>query len=272
MTIPLGDARLTLAPLTNLDIGALAAAAISYIAYRVNALSGGGALGAFVVGTATYATLGWPGAAVLLAFFITSIGLSHLGRARKRQLQTLEKQGARDASQVLANGGIATICVLLAIFGDQRFIAAFAGAFAAATADTWGTEVGTLLGRNPRSILTFRPVAAGLSGGVTLAGSTAELAGAGLIAWVAALTQLSSPWPVLAGGVVGALIDSVLGASLQALRWCPQCRRPCETEPHQCGANTTVIRGAAWVTNDVVNALATLSGAAVAFALAARSS
>jgi uncharacterized protein (TIGR00297 family) len=268
VTIPLADARLTLAPLTNLDIGALAAAAISYIAYRVGALTGGGALAAFVVGTATYATLGRPGAAVLLAFFVTSVALSLLGRARKRRLQTIEKQGARDASQVLANGGVATICVLLALFGDPRFVAAFAGAFAAATADTWGTEVGTLSGRIPRSILTFRPVAAGLSGGVTLAGSAAELAGAGLIGWVAALTHLASAWPVLVGGIAGALLDSVLGASLQALRWCPQCRHACENEPHHCGANTTVIRGAAWITNDVVNALATLCGAAVAFALA----
>lgn len=270
MTIRLADARLTLAPLTNLDIGALAAAAITYTAYRVGALTGGGALAAFVVGTATYATLGWAGAAVLLAFFLSSVALSAVGRTRKRQLKTLEKPGARDASQVLANGGIATICVLLALFGDPRFVAAFAGAFAAATADTWGTEVGTFIGRNPRSILTFQPVAAGLSGGVTLAGSVAELAGAGLIAWVSSLTSLAAAWPVLAGGVAGALVDSLLGASLQALRWCPQCRHACETEPHHCGANTTVIRGAAWITNDVVNALATLCGAAVAFGLAAR--
>ncbi|MBD5656320.1 MAG: DUF92 domain-containing protein, partial [Candidatus Eremiobacteraeota bacterium] len=64
--------------------------------------------------------------------------------------------------------------------------------------------------------------------------------------------------------------DSVLGASLQSLRFCPQCRRPTEREPHGCGANTSQLRGLSWFGNDGVNFAATLVGAAVAFAVAAR--
>ena len=266
----LAEARLTLAPLTNLDVGALAAAAIAYVAFRVRALTAGGALAAFAVGTAAFASFAWPGAAVLLAFFVSSVVLSRLGRVRKDRLALLEKEGPRDAGQVLANGGIATVCALIALFGNPHYATAFAGAFAAANADTWGTEIGTLAGQTPRSILTLRPVAAGLSGGITFAGTVAEIAGAALVAAVAQSTGLCALWPVLAGGIAGALADSVLGASLQALRWCPQCRRPCETEPHGCGANTTLVRGIAWVNNDAVNLLATAIGAAVAFAVAAR--
>jgi uncharacterized protein (TIGR00297 family) len=262
------DTRLTLAPLTNFDIGALGAAAIAYLALRAHALTGGGALAAFAVGTVTYGTLGNPGGAVLLAFFITSVALSRLGRARKRRLTDLAKPGARDGDQVLANGGIAALCALMTLTGDLRYATAFAGALAAANADTWGTEIGTLSGGTPRSILTLRPVTAGLSGGVTLLGTLAEIAGAALVAGIAHLTGLGVAWPILAGGVAGALVDSALGASLQALRWCPQCRRACEIEPHTCGANTTLVRGAAWLGNDAVNALATTTGAVVAFALA----
>jgi uncharacterized protein (TIGR00297 family) len=231
----------------------------------VNALTAGGALGAFVVGAVAFGVLGGEGASVLLAFFVTSVALSRLGKARKlERLVDIGKTGARDAGQVLANGGVATFCAIMLLYGDGRYALAFAGAFAAATADTWGTEIGTLVAQQPRSILTWRPIATGLSGGVTLAGTLAEVAGAATIAAVA-LAFGRAFWPVFVGGVAGALVDSLLGASLQSLRWCPQCRRACETEPHHCGANTTPMRGLGWVGNDTVNFAATLTGAAVAF-------
>jgi uncharacterized protein (TIGR00297 family) len=257
-----------LAPLTNFDIGAGAAAVVAFLAFRLRSLDAGGALMAFAVGTAAFGGLGAAGAGVLLAFFITSVALSRVGKAEKRKrLVDIGKTGARDASQVFANGGVAAICALLAL-ADARYGFAFAGAFAAATADTWGTEIGTLARRRPRSILTLRPVATGLSGGVTLPGTMAEVAGALFIALVAEAFGLRAVGAVAAGGVAGALVDSLLGASLQSLRWCPQCRRACETEPHACGANTTPLRGLSFVSNDVVNLACTLAGAAVAFWLA----
>jgi uncharacterized protein (TIGR00297 family) len=261
-------AHLTLAPLTNFDIGALCSAAIAVIAFRIRALTGGGALAAFVVGTATYSALGPPGAAVVLAFFVTSAVLSRVGRERKRRFVDIGKAGARDAAQVVANGGVATICALLATGGDPRYAVAFAGAFAAANADTWGTEIGMLAAHQPRSLITFRPLATGLSGGVTLIGTMAEVMGAALIAATSAAVGIGAFWPIAIGGFAGAVVDSLVGASLQSLRWCPQCRRFCETEPHACGANTTLVRGVAWLGNDAVNFLATATGAAVAFALA----
>ncbi|MFY9779039.1 MAG: DUF92 domain-containing protein [Candidatus Baltobacteraceae bacterium] len=257
-----------LAPLTNFDVGAAAAAAIAFSAFRLRSLSAGGAVAAFAVGTATFGGLGAAGAGVLLAFFVTSVALSRLGKAEKRKrLVDIGKTGPRDASQVLANGGVAALCALLAST-DARCAIAFAGAFAAATADTWGTEIGTLARGRPHSILSLRPIATGLSGGVSLQGTLAELAGALFIALVAEAFGLGAVLPIAAGGVAGALLDSLLGASLQSLRWCPQCRRPCETEPHLCGANTTPLRGLSFVGNDAVNLACTLAGAAVAFWLA----
>jgi uncharacterized protein (TIGR00297 family) len=260
--------RLTLAPLSNFDLGAAAAAIIAFIALRVGALDAGGALAAFVVGTATFGALGEPGAAVLLGFFVSSVALSRVGAARKTaRLVDIGKTGPRDAAQVLANGGVAAVCAALAFFVDARYGIAFAGAFAAATADTWATEIGTLGAARPRSILTGKPVATGLSGGVTFAGTAAEIAGALFIAAIATLLAPHAFLAVAAGGVAGALLDSVLGASLQSLRWCPQCKRACETDPHACGANATRLRGFSWVGNDAVNGCATLCGAAVALAL-----
>lgn len=261
--------QLTLAPLSNFDVGAVLAGAVSFGAYRLRALDGGGALAAFAVGTATFGALGVPGAAVLLAFFVTSVALSRVGRARKARLfADVGKTGPRDGAQVLANGGAAAVCALLALWIDARYAIAFAGAFAAATADTWGTEIGALSNARPRSMLGFRPVAAGLSGGITLLGTGAEIAGSILIAVVAQVLRPHAFLAIACAGIAGAAIDSLLGASLQSLRWCPNCKRATEREPHGCGANTSPMRGVGWIGNDAVNFASTLGGAAVAFALA----
>lgn len=252
----------------QLALGAAFAALIAFGAYRAGALSAGGAAGAFVVGTIVFGAGGWPGAAVLFAFFLPATLLSRLGATRKRALRELGKQGPRDAWQVLANGGVAALAAILTLHGGLRFACAFAGAFAAAAADTWGTEIGTLSRRPPISALTLRSVAPGFSGGITLLGTLATLAGALCVALVARLAGVAPFWPVAIGGVAGAVADSLLGASLQALRWCPSCARECETNPHDCGTPTQLRRGLGWLENDSVNLAATLCGAVCAFALA----
>jgi uncharacterized protein (TIGR00297 family) len=235
-------------------LGGVLAAAVALFAYRARALTAGGAAAAFVVGAIVFGSAGWSGAAVLFAFFIPSTLVSRIGNRRAP---------ARNGWQVLANGGVAAICVL-ASHGSERFGAAFAGAFAAASADTWGTEIGTLSRTAPVSILTLRRVVTGRSGGVTILGSAASICGALVVALVASAVRVAPFWSVAGGGIAGALLDSVLGASLQALRWCPACRDDCETRVHRCGSATVLRRGAGWLENDGVNFAATLGGAIVA--------
>jgi len=262
--------------LRDVVIGAVFAAAAALLAYRTRALSSSGAVAAFVVGALTYATGTFRFTLVLLAFFVPSVVLSRIGRTRKHELVDAGKHGPRDATQVLANGGVATLCALgWAYTLDSRWAVALAGAYAAATADTWGTEIGTLARGTPRSILTLRPVVAGLSGGVTSRGTLAEIAGAiwiGLAAGIAVprayIPAPAAVFVVPVAGIAGALLDSILGATLQELRFCDACGRSCETNPHACGTPTRLIRGIPRFSNDVVNLLATACGAGVAFALA----
>ena len=170
---------------------------------------------------------------------------------------------------MLANGGVAALCAILALRWGSVPAAALAGSLAAASADTWGTEIGTRSRQVPRSIVTLRPVAAGLSGGVTGWGTLATLGGAVCVAAVAALAGVAFFWPVVVGGFAGATIDSLLGATAQALRWCPRCAQACETNLHECGTATVLRRGFTWCQNDAVNFAATLAGATIAAALAA---
>ncbi len=251
----------------QIAIGVALAAAVAAVAYRARALDASGAIAAFCVGAAVFGAGGWPGAAVLFAFFIPSTLLSRVGRARKRELHG-DQNEARNGWQVLANGGVAAVAALAGLHAGAPLAAAFAGAFAAASADTWGTEIGMLARGAPVSLLTFRRVAPGLSGGVTVIGLAASVAGALCVAAVAALLGLAPLAVVAAGGVAGALVDSLLGAGLQALRWCPQCRCECETRVHFCGSPAELRRGASWIENDAVNFAATLSGALVAALLA----
>jgi uncharacterized protein (TIGR00297 family) len=253
--------------LSQVLVGIALAALVSAAAYRSHALALSGAIAALFVGAITFAIGGWATTAVLFAFFLPSTLLSRVGRARKRQLVDTGKTGARDAWQVLANGGVAAAAVLLSLHYGAPLLAAFAGAFAAASADTWGTEIGTLVRGMPRSLLTMRPIATGLSGGVSWEGTLAECGGAACVALVAQLTHVAPFLPVVIAGIAGAMIDSALGASAQALRYCPACDRECETNPHVCGTTTTLRRGFAWLENDAVNLGATLGGAVVALLL-----
>lgn len=244
-------------------LGVVFAGVVAALAFRSRALSRSGALAAFVMGAIVFGFGGWRYAAVLLAFFIPSSLLSRVGSARKRAIFGAH-EGPRSGWQVLANGSVAALCVLTSARNGGAFAAAFAGAFAAASADTWATEIGTLSKSPPVSILTLQRLAPGRSGGVTALGIAASIAGAFCVATVAAFTGIAPLWAVTVGGVVGALVDSVLGAGLQALRWCSACNTACETRIHACGARTTLRHGAGWLENDGVNFVATLSGALIA--------
>jgi len=203
---------------------------------------------------------------VLFAFFLPSTLLTRMGRAKKLAIAP-QARAARNGWQVLANGGVAALCAVLTAHGTL-FAVAFAGAFAAASADTWGTEIGMLSRSRPVSILTLRPLRAGLSGGVTPLGITATVAGALTVAWIASLVRIAPLVSVAIGGVAGALADSVIGASLQAQRWCPACACESESRLHDCGAATQLRRGVRWIENDAVNFAATFCGAIVAAAAA----
>ncbi len=252
----------------------LIALAVAALAFAAGALTASGAVAAAVVGTLCLIA-GWGWAALLIVYFVVAVACSRVGADAKERRTggVVAKAGRRDAVQVLANGGVfaagAFLATHVASASAELVAAAALGALAGASADTMATEIGTLAGGEPRSVLGWRKVPAGTSGGITMAGTLGMLAGAMLVAFAShALGLANTILAVVAGGVAGALADSLLGALVQERRHCPACNSATERRVHDCGIATELAGGVAWLDNDLVNLFATLVGAAVAATLA----
>jgi uncharacterized protein (TIGR00297 family) len=285
LTVPVGVALLIAyvppGAALPLGFGALLALVIGEAAYQRGSLSASGVGGAVLTGTLLFGLAGAVGAAGLLAFFLSSSLLSGRFKAAKKQVEEdYAKGGTRDFGQALANGGVAALAaLLLALTGNLRWLGALIGALAAANADTWATELGVLARRAPRLITTGQVVPKGTSGGVTAFGLLASAGGALLVGLAVAMAAMlpGAPFPsrslssflpgAVAAGLVGSLCDSLLGATGQAIYWCPTCGRETERTVHACGTTTQLRRGLPWVGNDLVNGLATACGALVGYLL-----
>jgi uncharacterized protein (TIGR00297 family) len=258
--------------------GFLLALVIAAAALATRSLSRSGAIAATGLGTLVFGFGGWNSAAILLTFFITSSLLGKLLRRSGRQpAGTYAKGSRRDAGQVLGNGLASAIFALLGYLypGAAWPWAGFAGSIAAVNADTWGTELGALSASPPRLITRLgQHVRPGTSGGVSVAGTAAAVLGAGLVASVAALVAPDQGpgllLPVTLGGVFGALLDSLLGATFQAMYVCTTEHVETEQHPvHHCGAPTARTRGWPWLGNDLVNLACGAAGGLLAALLTA---
>ncbi|NJC98803.1 MAG: DUF92 domain-containing protein [Anaerolineae bacterium] len=255
----------------QLLFGIILAILDAILAYRAHSLNKSGALAATIVGTVVFGLGGWQWAVLLLTFFITSSGLSRLFKNRKQGLDEKYAKGhARDAGQVFGNGGLATAFVLVHALYPESSLGwvGFAASLAAVNADTWATELGVLTPTPPRMITDLRKrVEKGTSGGVSLFGTFASLLGAAVIALPAA--WFTGNWllfPLVTfAGLAGSLFDSLLGATVQAMYYCPTDKKETEKHPlHTCGAETVHIRGWQWLDNDRVNFACAAIGVVVA--------
>jgi uncharacterized protein (TIGR00297 family) len=255
-------------------VGCVLAVAVAAVAYRLHALAFSGAIATAILGTIVFGLGGLAWSLPLITFFVLSSLLSRVGTrgpgSKERFATLFEKGSRRDAGQVIANGGVAGVILLITLFrGDAVLYTAYLGALAAAAADTWGTEIG-VLGHGPViSLGTFQRVRAGTSGGVSLAGTLGAAAGALSVA----LSGL--PWThgslatlvvVVASGIAGMAGDGAIGALAQARYRCLVCGAITERAYH-CEHRTRLVSGRRWINNDTVNVACCIIGALVAYLL-----
>lgn len=239
-------------------------------AFAARALSASGAVATCLLAAVIYGLGGWMWTMPIVVFFVFSSALSFYGRSMKADLDSVfEKSSTRDHGQVGANGGIpGAIMLLHYMMPSIDWYPAYVGAIAAGTADTWGTEVGTMFRGRTITLAGFKDVPRGSNGGVSIAGSLAGIAGAAFVSGVAGQWTLSWSTVLMGtlGGVSGGVVDSLLGSLAQARHRCTVCGKGTERAEH-CGAPTEFTGGLRWLRNDGVNWACGATGAFVAWAL-----
>lgn len=199
-------------------IALLVTGIFALLAYALGMVSRSGAVGGLVVGTLVYLSLGPEGFAVLALFVVGGSTLTRLGYGSKRRRGAAQEAGGRrGAKNALANCTVAVVCAGLAsTTGSAVFGAAFVAALGAAFADTVESEVGQLARRRPRLVTDLRPVPPGTDGAVSLPGTLAGCAAAGLTAvvglWVGLVAGAGAALVVGVAAFVGTIVDSLIGA------------------------------------------------------------
>lgn len=270
----------------DIALGLLLSAPLAFWGYRRQSLTRRAAAACVALVFVTSVLADWTWSLPLAAFLLSLITLSGFRAAYKRGLSDRFRQGARrDWQQVLARLLWSLMLALLscaaALPGLTFF--AFVGAIGASTADLWETELGVLGDARPVLPTNGKRVPSGRQGALSLLGTLAGFAGGWLIGLVALLAKWLQAWlgnvslgrlylwlPVvtMAAGIVGSLSDSLISAIAQGMYYCEHCDERTERSRHYCGHKASQIRGAAWLTNDVVNFVGSLVGAGAGMALA----
>ncbi|MCI0330454.1 MAG: DUF92 domain-containing protein [candidate division Zixibacteria bacterium] len=251
-------------------ISILLALIVSGAGFWLRALDFSGFAAATLVGAAVFWGSGFPGAAVLIFFFILGSALSRL----PSETHSPEQKSRRDYRQVLANGLWPGLLALgYGVRQDEAYYLAYVATLAAACADTASGEIGVRWGKKTVSIVNFSLIPPGFSGGVSWIGTLSGLAGALLVALVGVgpkgwdfFLSFKTILLISAIGFLGMLFDSFLGALVQAKYRCAVCRSAIEVPKH-CGRAAQRLSGLRTLDNDGVNFLSTFLGAVLGLLL-----
>ncbi len=264
---------------------------LAIFAFKRNALTEGGTITAILIGLLVFifpvqGITGRIWFALLAVFFLSSFFVTKFQSIQKKEVnKEFAKGDTRDYMQVFANGAAAALLAVIYYFYPlEGIFIAFAAALATVSADTWATELGILSRQKPFLITNLQRVDKGVSGAVSPFGLLAALAGALIIAVGAVFlvhlnnsffaSELSVPGGIAFFvvfvsllGLLGSVIDSVLGATVQVMHYCKKCRKETERTTHGCSSKTFYSKGFKFFDNDVVNLVASLITAALAFFL-----
>jgi uncharacterized protein (TIGR00297 family) len=203
-----------LVPILSLTI------AFALAAWGMRAVTFSGALAGLLITALICLAAGLPAFLTVFTVFILTFIATRLGYPRKQRLGAAEHREGRRASQIYANLGAATMCVLPMLFfpNIRGLLLGMTAALAEAAADTVSSELGQAFNTRPLLMTTLQPVAPGTDGAISLIGTISGMLAACIVAAVAISTGLMYPhwfWLVVIGAVLGMFFDSLLGATLE---------------------------------------------------------
>jgi uncharacterized protein (TIGR00297 family) len=224
--------------------------ALSIIAFYKKWLTVSGAVAACWMAMLLFITGGYK---AFIAPGIFLISGSLLSKFNKHQY---EKEG-RNGIQVFANG--ITGIVFMIFFGITQqniYLITAIISFCISMSDSVSSEIGMYFKGITYDILTFKKISPGLSGGISIPGTLAGLAGAVLLSYSVGYFYNFSLLIIIfitGAGFTGMLADSVLGSWLQ-VKYKNVAGEISETATF----NTKKVKGYSWCTNDTVNILSNL--------------
>jgi uncharacterized protein (TIGR00297 family) len=248
--------------------------AVALAAVLLNAIDARGFLASAIVGFAIVYGGGLEWFFIVAVFFILGVVFTLYKYGYKRKIGGAQgKGGARNWPHILANGGFASIVAMVSLLVPGSAMGAlFLGAISTSAADTAATEIGLLSHSKPRLITNpSKVVLPGTSGGVSPLGFLGAIIASVVIGVLAVpLGILPDPYlivPVcIVGGLFGAVVDSLIGATVQRKGYCVICLKPTEALRH-CGEPTVTTGGSPAIENNLVNVLSTVAGGAAALAI-----
>jgi uncharacterized protein (TIGR00297 family) len=198
--------------LIRLFVSILIICVLALFIKRSRCLDNEGVLVSSIMGFLLLYLCGFKYLALLLSFFVLGVLVSRIGLEKKKAKKMAET--CRGLRNVLANGLIPTIFAILVIFGFNWALIGYVSSIAAATSDTFSSELGVLSNENPRLITNFKVVDKGTDGAITIFGTLTGVLGAFLIGVFAYLLfgDIKIVLCSTVGGVAGNLADSLAGA------------------------------------------------------------
>jgi uncharacterized protein (TIGR00297 family) len=250
----------------NFFIGVLIAAVVALTSYRVKFLTLSGSIATFILAGLIFGLGGIKWSVPIMTFFVLSSILSKLRKKKNEEVELyFEKSGVRDYLQVIANGGLGGVLVIINTFWpDPLYFLIYLSILSAVCADTWATEIGTWKRAATYNVLNFKPVEQGISGGISVRGTVGGMFGSFVIA-LSGIVWIDQNYfgyilLIICTGLIGSIFDSILGATIQAQNKCVVCNKVTEKEFH-CGSEAHHHHGIEWINNDMVNFFSGISGA-----------
>jgi uncharacterized protein (TIGR00297 family) len=219
-------------------------------------LTPAGIINAWLLGVLIWGTLGLRGYAVVCAYFIVGSAVTRIGMKQKEAVGIAEKRsGARGPENVWGSAFTAALCAMgigiinwqgsETVFLGSLLLLGYVASFCTKLSDTCASEVGKAYGKRTFLITTLQPVPRGTEGAVSLEGTMSGIFASVVLAMLGWGVGLIDVWGIIwcvLAAFIATNLESVIGATLQS-RW-------------------------QWLTNELVNVLNTLIGAAAAMLFA----
>jgi len=206
---------------------------------------------ALALATGLWATLGWRGWTTCVLYLFLGSAVTKVKMQEKEKLGIAEARGGRRGPEnVWGSAATALVCAICSAQGPKflgissdLYILGYVASLATKLSDTFASEIGKAYGKTTFLITTLERVAPGTEGAVSAEGTAASVVGGTLISlfglWIGFIRPKAVPISIFAA-FVATNIESVLGATLQGKK------------------------NLEWMTNEVVNFINTLIGAAIA--------